>query len=755
MGKLHDQLKESGYTGHQLELYLVRLLFCLFAEDTEIFDPQAFRNYIEQRTNSDGSDLALHLHKIFETLNRTKNKRSKTLDQQLNKFPYIDGKLFEENLETADFNSKMRETLLECCRLDWSKISPAIFGAMFQSVMNIEERHDLGAHYTSEENILKLVRPLFLDELWDEFDKLREIKSSSKKQKLQKFHEKLSSLKFFDPACGCGNFLVITYRELRILELEVITEIYGNELKFEAEHYVKVNVNQFYGIEIEEFPSQIAQTAMWLVDHQMNLCVRDRFGKYYARIPLNTSPTIICGNALQIDWETIITKTELNYILGNPPFLGKKEQSASQKAEVVKIFNNLSNVSKLDYVTCWYKKAIEFINGTKIECAFVSTNSICQGEQVPIFWQRLMNTYGLKINFAHQAFKWSNEAKGKAAVHCIIVGFSLFDRKEKFIFTYENVKSEPQKSIAKQINAYLIDAPTIFIEARNKPLCKVSAINYGSMPIDDGHLILSEEEYETLLHQEPDTKNMIKTYLGGDEFINNKKRFCLWLQNINPEKIRRSKFIMERIRRTRKFRESSNRDTTKKLAKTPTLFGEVRQPDSNYLIIPKVSSENRMYIPIGFLSKDVITNGSALIVPNATLYDFGILTSSMHNAWMRYVGGRMKSDYQYSASIVYNNFVWAQNVKDKQKSQIEKYAQQILDVRKKYHNNSLADLYDPLTMPRDLLKAHQELDKAVDKAYGKTFSNDSARVAFLFERYKELTEDLLSKKKKKVKVKNS
>jgi hypothetical protein len=749
MGKLHDRMKETGFAGHQLELYLVRLLFCLFAEDTEIFELFSFQRYIEQRTNEDGSDLAMHIAKIFQVLDNPKEKRLNTLDKQLATFPYINGGLFIEQLSIPDFDSRMRETLLECCRLDWSKISPAIFGAMFQSVMNAEERHDWGAHYTSEENILKLIRPLFLDELWDEFDKLRETKSSSQKQKLQKFHEKLSSLKFFDPACGCGNFLVITYRELRILELEVITELYGGELKFEAEHYVKVNVNQFYGIEIEEFPSQIAQTAMWLVDHQMNLRVRDRFGQYYARIPLKTSPTIICGNALKIDWETIIPKTELNYILGNPPFLGARIMSKEQKQDVESIFSGLKNCNNLDYVTCWYRKSVEYIQGTNIECAFVSTNSICQGEQVPILWTHLMNTYGLKINFAHQTFKWSNEAKGKAAVHCIIVGFSLFDRKEKFIFTYENVKSEPQKNIVKQINAYLIDAPTIFIEARNKPLCKISAINYGSMSIDNGHLILSEEEYEYLLHQEPDSKNMVKTYLGGDEFINNKKRFCLWLQNINPEKIKCSKFIMERIRQTREFRESSGRDATKKLAKTPTLFGEIRQPDSNYLIIPKVSSENRVYVPIGFLSKNVITNGSALIVPNATLYEFGILTSSMHNTWMRYVCGRLKSDYQYSASIVYNNFIWVENITDKQKLQIEKCAQQILDTREKHPDNSLADLYDPLTMPRDLLKAHQELDKAVDKAYGKTFPDDSARVAFLFERYKELTKDLLTKKEKK------
>ncbi|MDA3940652.1 MAG: N-6 DNA methylase, partial [Spirochaetia bacterium] len=483
MGKLHDRLKEVGYDGHKLEVYLVRLLFCLFADDTGIFEHDHFTKYIIQRTNTDGSDLALHISKIFEILNKPKENRLKTIDEQLNKFPYINGGLFLEHLETADFDTKMREALIECCSLDWGEISPAIFGAMFQSVMDSEKRHDLGAHYTSEENILKLIHPLFLDSLWEEFDKYRGYTSDVKKERLTEFHDKISKLKFFDPACGCGNFLVISYRELRILEFAVIKELLGNETLLDVDHYIKVNVNQFYGIEIEEFPSQIAHVAMWLIDHQMNLMVRNMFGQYFVRIPLTATASICCGNSLLLDWETIIKKNDLSYILGNPPFLGARIMNGEQKKEVAIIFNGLKKCSNLDYVTCWYRKAAEYIKNTKIEVAFVSTNSICQGEQVPILWPELIYKYGLSIIFAHQTFKWSNEARGKAAVYCVIVGFSHKSRKIKKLFMYENVKSNPQEIIAKQINAYLIDAPIVFIDSRSSPLSsKVSKMIFGNMP---------------------------------------------------------------------------------------------------------------------------------------------------------------------------------------------------------------------------------------------------------------------------------
>jgi hypothetical protein len=619
---------------------------------------------------------------------------------------------------------------------------------MFQSVKDKEKRRALGEHYTSEENILKLIKPLFLDALWAEFAKIKALTSAAKKQRLAEFHEKIARLKFLDPACGCGNFLVVSYRELRLLEIEAIREILAGEHVLDVELLVKVNVSQFYGIEIEEFPAEIAQTAMWLMDHLMNRLVSETFGRYYVRIPLTASATIVNGNALTLDWASIVPPAELSYIMGNPPFLGKKEQTAAQKSELEGIFN-IKGQGVLDYVTCWYKKAVQYIRGTEIECAFVSTNSICQGEQVPILWQNLMNQHGIKLNFAHQTFKWSNEARGKAAVHCVIVGFSIHDRQNKRLFLYETVKSEPKITEAQQINAYLIDAPVIFIKSRSKPLCAVSEMCYGSMPIDDGHLILSEAEAQTLIAEEPFTAELVRPYYGGDEFINNTKRFCLWFAGINPADIRKSKVVMDRIEKTRVFREKSNREATRRLAITPSLFGEIRQPDFDYLIIPKVSSENRKYIPIGFMNGRFITNGSALIVPQAGLYHFGILTSAMHMAWMRQVCGRMKSDYQYSASLVYNNFPWPPTPTDKQKAAIEIAAQAILYARTQFPNSSLADLYDPLSMPSVLAKAHQTLDKAVEAAYGRAFAADAERVAHLFALYQGLTADLFTEGKKK------
>ena len=749
MGKLHDRLKEIGYSGHRLELYLVRLLFCLFADDTGIFDPpDMFIRYILERTNEDGSDLALHLQKIFEVLNKPKDKRLKTLDEQLNYFPYINGRLFEEPLETADFDRPMRDTLIECCTLDWSKISPAIFGAMFQSVMNDEERHDIGAHYTSEENILKLIHPLFLDGLWEEFNGIKKLSPALRKERLTVFHNRLASLTFFDPACGCGNFLVISYRELRLLELETLELLLGKEKVFDIHGEIKVNVNQFYGIELEEFPAQIAQVALWLADHQMNMKVQETFGEYFVRIPLTVSASIHCVNALTVDWETIVPKAELSYILGNPPFLGKKEQSPQQKSELEKIFGNLKGSGILDYVTCWYKKAAQYIQETEIEAAFVSTNSITQGEQVPVLWSDLMYRQGIKINFAHQTFKWSSEARGKAAVHCVIIGFSLNERTNKKLYYYTDVTGKPAETRVNRINAYLVDGPTVFIDTRTEPLSNVPRMSYGSMPIDNGHLILSEEEAGDFIAREPVTKEMIRPYYGGDEFINNTKRFCLWLTETPPQVINKSKLVKGRIEQTRIFRETSRREATNKLAATPSLFGEIRQPETGYLLIPKVSSENRPYIPIGFMRPEQITNGSALIIPNAGLYEFGVITSAMHMAWMRSVCGRLELRYQYSASLVYNNFPWPVPA-EKQRNAIIEAAQSILDARLLFPDSTLAILYNPTTMPPKLVKAHQKLDKAVEKAYGREFADDGERAAYLFELYQKLSGELFVDEKKR------
>jgi hypothetical protein len=747
MGHLHDRLNAIGYSGHPLEVYLVRLLFCLFADDTGIFEHDLFIMYIVQRTNPDGKDLALHLEKIFETLNKPKEKRLKTIDQQLNGFPYVDGGLFEERLDTADFDAAMRDTLIDCCTLDWSKISPAIFGSLFQSVMNTDERHDIGAHYTSEENILKVIKPRFLDDLWAEFEKIRSLTSAIRKDRLAAFHAKLERLTFLDPACGCGNFLIISYRELRLLELEVIACLMGKEKSLDVDTLIRVNVNQFYGIEIEEFPAQIAQTALWLMDHQMNMKVRKRFGQYYGRIPLTTSAAIVNGNALSLDWESLVPKAELSYILGNPPFLGKKEQSTAQKAELEHIFEGMKGQGVLDYVTCWYKKAAQYIQGTSIEVAFVSTNSITQGEQVPVLWPILMSQHGVKINFAHHTFKWSNEARGKAAVHCVIIGFSLSDRNVKKLFHYVAGTGEPVESRITRINPYLVDAETIFLESRSTPLSKAPSMNKGNHPLDGGHLLLSDDERKSLLQKEPGAGKFILPFISNREFLNGGCRWCLWLNGAEPAELRHLPEVMKRVKQVKQFRLNSVSASTRKLATTPTLFRDRKRPDS-CLVIPTVSSERRLYIPMGFVDKNSIVGITCLFIPNATLYHFGILTSTMHMAWMRYVCGRMKSDYQYSKGIVYNNFPWPTPTA-KQQTAIETAAQAILNSRAKFPKSSLADLYDPVAMPPELAKAHQRLDKTVEKAYGREFDGDAERVAYLFELYQKLSGELFAETRKR------
>jgi len=747
MGELHNRLREIGYSDHQLELYLVRLMFCLFADDTGIFEPpNLFNRYIMERTAEDGSDLAMHLQRIFEVLNEPKDQRLQNIDEQLNQYPYVNGQLFNETIKTAAFDRPMRDTLIECCTLDWSKISPAIFGAMFQSVMNDDERHDIGAHYTSEENILKVIRPLFLDGLREEFAKIKKLSPRSQRERLVKFHDKLASLKFLDPSCGCGNFLVISYRELRLLELEVLELLLGADRYFDVGTQIKLNVNQFYGIEIEEFPAQIAQVALWLVDHQMNLLVRERFGEYFARIPLTTAPSIHHANAMTIDWESVISKIELSYILGNPPFLGSRVMSKRQKSEVVSVFSGVKDNGNLDYVTCWYKRAAEYIQGTEIEVAFVSTNSICQGLQVPILWVDLMNRHDVKINFAHQTFKWNNEARGKAAVYCVIVGFGLADRSAKKIYQYATVTGEPAETLARQVNAYLVDADNIFIERRTSPLCDVPEMKFGSMAADGGHLLFSPQEKVAFLQKEPGAEPWFRRIVGSDEFINNKERWCLWLVDLTPAELRKLKSVKNRVSKVKIVREESARPF---LADIPHLFAQIAQPkEGNYIVVPQVSSEKRKFIPMGFLSTETIASNLVNIIPNATMYHFGVLTSTMHMAWTRYVCGRLEMRYRYSKDIVYNNFPWPTPT-EKQKTEIEKVAGNVLDARAKFPNSSLADLYDPVAMPLALAKAHQKLDKAVEASYGRTFDDDGQRVAFLFELYQKLAGELFVEEKKR------
>jgi len=721
MALLHDELLEHGYEGHDLEIYLTRLLFCLFAGDTGIFPKDNFYDYIVN-SKEDGSDLSHRITDLFEVLNMPEEFRAKQklLSEELKQFRYINGTLFQKILPKARFNAKMRKLLLECRSFDWSSISPAIFGAMFQGVMSKKLRRELGAHYTSEENILKLINPLFLDELWKEFER---VKTDTKL--LNQFHDKIAKLKFLDPACGCGNFLIVTYRELRLLEIAILKMLVGRtrQKRLDISTLMKINIEQFYGIEIEDFPCQVATVGMWLVDHQMNLRVGEECGQYHPRLPLTQCATIIHGNAHRLNWETIVPKNDLSYILGNPPFVGKKEQSVVQKEDMISTFGSkFKCVGNMDYVTAWYKRATDYMRDTAIKCAFVSTNSLAQGEQVELLWKPLTEK-GVFINFGIPTFKWWNEAKGKAAVHCVIVGFS-----------YQ--KTEPH------INPYLIEAPTVFIESRSKPICNVPELFYGSMPIDYGALILSEEEMKALIKSEPTSKKFVRRYIGGEELLNNTVRYCLWLSGFAPHEVLASDFVKERVEQCRKFRKESNRPQTKILSDTPHLFGRPQekvlpQKGTNVLVIPKVSSENRKYLPLGFLPSEFVINGSALAIPNATLYHFGILTSNVHNAWIRAVCGRLEMRYQYSAYIVYNNCPWM-DATDDQKETIGKLAQAVLDARAKFPGSSLASLYN--LMPKELLKAHQALDRAVMKLYKfKPDMSESAIVAKLMEMYQKLT----------------
>ncbi len=596
----------------------------MFADETGIFPKQTFREYVENRTAEDGSDLGLHLAQIFQILNTPEGKRQKALDEALAVLPYVNGKLFEEALPLVRFDAKMRQTLLDSAGLNWSLISPAVFGALFQSVMDEKARRNLGAHYTSEKNILKLIKPLFLDALYEEFGKVRK-----NLNRLFEFHKKLRTLAFLDPACGCGNFLVIAYRELRLLELEVLRAALGLEKgqqHLNIFQLVQVNVDQFHGIEIEEFPAQIAQVALWLADHQMNQIVSEEFGHYYARLPLVTSPHIVCGNALRLDWESVVPKERLSFILGNPPFVGKKEQSRSQKMDFQIATSGVKAAGVLDFVAGWYLNAARLMESTSIQAAFVSTNSITQGEQVSVLWSALFKR-GVRINFAHRTFQWTNEAKGVATVQCVIIGFALFERSEKTIYYYDDPKGDPHAATVSNITPYLNDAPTVLVAKRLKPICAVPEMVFGSKAADFGHLILDEAQRSELLRAEPGASRWLRPFLGGDEFLHNIKRWCLWLKEIPPEELRSLPKVMARVEKVRLARLASEKAPTREWAKYPTLFTEDRQPASDFLVIPKVSSERRTYIPIGFMPAEYVTNPSILVVPNAGVYHLGVLSA--------------------------------------------------------------------------------------------------------------------------------
>ncbi len=742
LGLLHDALQEGGYSGHELEQFLVRILFCLFAEDTGIFEASSFALSIENHTKEDGSDLGPHLNRVFQILNTPEDKRQKNLPEDLATFPYVNGHLFKEALYSAEFNRKMRDELLHCSRFDWSQISPAVFGSLFQSVMEPKERRQAGAHYTSERDILKLVRSLFLDDLKAEFEKVK-----SNKNRLRAFHDKLGSLTFFDPACGCGNFLVVTYRELRLLELEVLKLLLEEDRKrgqraFDLSLLSRVDVDSMHGIEINEFPARIAEVALWLVDHQMNLTFSKEFGEYFVRLPLKKSAKIVHGNALRLDWKEVIPPERCSYILGNPPFVGAKMQSTEQRADMAIVTEKVQNAGLLDFVTGWYLKAANFVKGTQTPVAFVSTNSISQGEQVGVLWSELFKR-GMQIHFGHRTFSWQSEARGKAHVHVVIIGFGPMDIPNKRIYDYETDEDNPTITTAKNISPYLVEGPNTLILNRTKPICQVPEISFGNQPIDGGNLILEDDEKIALLKEYPIAEKWVRLYLGSREFINGQTRWCLWLLDADPSELKLVPPILERIELVKKMREESDRKETNKLASTPTIFAFISHQESQYLIIPSVSSERRKYIPMGFLEPSIIPSNLCLAVYNAQKFHFGILSSSIHMAWVKQVCGRMKSDYRYSNKLVYNNFAWPESPTDKQKANVEAKAQAVLDARAEHPNSSLADLYDPLTMPPNLSKAHNELDRAVELCYRpKAFTSDRERVEFLFELYEKITSPL-------------
>ena len=743
VGLIYDNLlkeyinPESPETLKSLNVLCVRLVFCLYAEDAGIFGkPNMFHDYLAP---IEASKIRKSLIELFEVLNTPYDKRDPYMEAELSAFPYVNGGLFaNENIEIPNFTEDLKTTLLSKASddFDWSEISPTIFGAIFESTLNPETRRQGGMHYTSIENIHKVIDPLFLNELKDEFKTILNTKANRpRKQKLSEFREKLASLRFLDPACGSGNFLTETYLSLRRLENEAIKEEFDfKSMLGDFSNPIKVGIHQFYGIEINDFAVTVAKTALWIAESQMMAETEKIVQRDLDFLPLKNYSHIVEGNALHLDWAQVIAPSELNYIIGNPPFLGARVMSKEQKQDLLDIFGkDWKNVGNLDYVSGWYKKSFDLIKGTTIQAALVSTNSLCQGESVANLWQPLIS-YGLVINFAHRTFQWDSEASIKAHVHCVIIGFSNFDKEYKAIY-----KSNGQFNNAKNIHPYLIDMQNVFIANRSTAISAPNKLVYGSFALDDENYTISEPEYNEIINNDPSVLTYMKSFIGANELIKNRKRYCIWLKGVSPEEIRKNRFISDRVNNVKQWRLSSKRKETVAAADFPYLFAEIRQPNSDYIAIPTISSERRKYLPIGYLSKDVIASNQLYIIPNADYYDFGILISVVHMAWMRTVAGRLKSDYRYSAAVVYNNFPWPEPT-EAQKANIEKTAQGILDARALYPDSSLADLYDDTVMPIELRKAHQANDKAVLEAYGfptKDFS-ESDIVAKLFEMYEAL-----------------
>ncbi len=742
VGKIYDELLKQYLHPDNLEslkslnVLCVRLVFCLYCEDAGLFGRHdMFHDYLEQYTTE---DLRMALIRLFKVLNTPPEQRDPYLKDDLAAFPYVNGGLFaNENIEIPRMNDKLRKLLLQNASLDfdWSGISPTIFGAVFESTLNPETRHNGGMHYTSVENIHKVIDPLFLDGLKQEFCEIKHITvMKSRVKRLHAFQDKLASLTFFDPACGSGNFLTESFISLRRLENDVIKEIYQLESFDAFVNPIKVNIHQFYGLEINDFAVTVATTALWISEAQTIQETEHIVHHDIDFLPLKDYKNIHEGNALSIDWNSIIPANKLNYIMGNPPFLGARVMGKEQKADVLVVFKGWKNVGNLDYVACWYKKASDYMKGTNIHAAFVSTNSVAQGESVSILWKPLL-THGIIINFAYRSFIWDSEAKQKARVHCVVIGFSYVDsNKSKRIFFGNLVKK------VNHINGYLMDFDDIFIESRSTPLCDVPRIGIGNKPIDGGNYLFTEEEKDDFIKQEPKSAAYFRLWYGAYEFINRKPRYCLWLGDCSPAELRSMPKCMERVEAVRQFRLASNSEGTRKLADKPTRFHVENMPDGDSILIPRVSSERRRYVPMGFIRKGIFASDAVHLIPNATLYHFGVLESNVHMAWMRVVCGRLEMRYRYSKDVVYNNFPWPTPT-DEQRRRIEQTAQAILDAREKYPDSSLADLYDETAMPSELRKAHQENDRAVMEAYGFNWHcmKESQCVEELFRLYEKLT----------------
>jgi hypothetical protein len=767
VGHLHDALETGGYSGHQLEVFLTRLVFCLFSDDTGIFEPRdIFLEFLETRTSVDGSDMGPLLTQLFEVLDTPEGQRQVNLDEDLARFPYVNGALFSDPIRTPAFNAEMRERLIEAARFNWSGISPAIFGSLFQSVMDKEERRKAGAHYTTEKNIMKVIGPLFLDDLRAEFETIR-ARRTGRKKLFQAFHDKLAKLTFMDPACGCGNFLIITYRELRLLEIDLLRELNPKgQLNLDALILSRIDVDQFYGIEFAEFPARIAETAMWMMDHIMNAQLSLIFGQVFLRIPLRKSPSITHGDALELDWSSLLPPAKCSYIIGNPPFVGAKYQSELQRAQVRRIADLGKSGGTLDFVAAWFLKAGAYGKDAGVPFAFVSTNSIVQGEQVAQLWPALFEKYKLEIVFAHQTFAWGSEARGKAAVHVVVLGLgpSAHARPVRRLFSYPDIKGDPIETQHKAISPYLIDTsglanPHLVVREASKPMNGLPKLIIGSKPIDGGHFIFSGAERDAFLANEPQATPYIRPYIGAREFLNGGDRHILCASTIPLQEFRnmpQTKAVVAKVRDYRLGKipaKGKNESTMKKpgisslaLAETPTAFHVTVLPKAPFLVLPEVSSERREYAPIGWLEPPTVPSNLVRIVANATRPEFSILTSAMHMAWLRTFGGRLKSDYRYSIGLVYNTFPMPPA---KDLSKLEAHAQAILDARDKFYDATLAELYDPDIMPAELRRAHWANDRAVDRLYRKSgFASERERVEHLFMLYEKMATGLLAVEKK-------